>query len=123
MHYENDMVLFRKKIKELVDDAELVDSICAVYEQIHKLVKEERRIRQQEGIRRAKEEGKKLGRPKLKEPEGFREVVQLWSQKRMNVHDAAKLCGMGVSTFYRRINALRAAAEREGGEGNEAAKK
>ena len=114
MHYENDMVLFRKRIKELVDDAELVDSICAVYEQIHKHVKEERRLRQQEGIRRAKEEGKKLGRPRLTEPDNFPAIMAAWEKKRINAAEAAQMCGIGVSTFYRRVRDLRERGHRKG---------
>lgn len=123
MDFGKDRLFFRKKLREIMDDAEQIEAVCAVYDETMQCAAKERKIKQMEGIRKAKEEGKTLGRPRLKEPEGFREVVRLWSQKRMNVHDAAQLCGMGVSTFYRRVNDLRTAAEEREGEGNEALEK
>lgn len=120
MDFGKDKLFFRKRLREIMDDAEQIEAICAVYDETMQCAAKERKLKQMEGIRKAKEEGKTLGRPRLKEPEGFMEVVRLWSEGRMNVHDAAKLCKMGVSTFYRRVKDLRTAAQREGGEGNEA---
>lgn len=61
------------------------------------------RERQMNGIRKAKEEGKALGRPRLREPKDFQEIAVEWSKKKISAAEGARLCNMGVSTFYRRM--------------------
>ena len=60
------------------------------------------RKRQAEGIAAARENGIHLGRPIMPNPENFIQVFQMWDEDGVSPDDAAKMCGMSRSTFYRR---------------------
>lgn len=64
------------------------------------------RQRQAEGIELAKEKGVKFGRPKKEIPDNFNEIVKQWKDGLINAKQAAKLCNMGQTTFYRKIKNL-----------------
>lgn len=114
MKKETDM--FRKRLAVLVKDSTLVEAICNLYEEEQRRQSEVRREKQMIGIAKARSAGKTLGRPKLKEPDNFEEIVRTWQRKKINAAEAAKLCGIGVSTFYRRVRDLR---RREYGKGRD----
>ena len=58
------------------------------------------RQRQAEGIAAAKARGVKFGRPPVSLPENFYAVHQAWRSRKLTLDQAAKECGMPVSTFY-----------------------
>lgn len=58
------------------------------------------RKRQAEGIAAAKANGMKFGRPVIKAPDNFPDIVQRWESGTIRAHEAAELCGMCESTFY-----------------------
>lgn len=57
--------------------------------------------RQAEGIAAAKKRGVKFGRPSSTLPDNFEEVRERWIKKEIPVSEAAKLCGMANTTFFR----------------------
>lgn len=57
------------------------------------------RQRQVEGIAAAKSKGVRFGRPPSPLPENFHSVYQKWRSGKMTGTDAAKACGMPLSTF------------------------
>ena len=57
------------------------------------------RQRQAEGIAAAKSKGVRFGRPPSPLPENFYSVYQKWRSGKMTGTDAAKACGMPLSTF------------------------
>ena len=57
------------------------------------------RQRQAEGIAAAKSKGVRFGRPPSPLPENFHSVYQKWRSGKMTGTDAAKACGMPLSTF------------------------
>ena len=57
------------------------------------------RRRQAEGIAAAKARGVKFGRPTKPLPENFLDVYSCWKSGQINGSDAAKKCGMPLSTF------------------------
>ena len=57
------------------------------------------RQRQAEGIAAAKSKGVRFGRPPSPLPENFHSVYQKWCSGKMTGTDAAKACGMPLSTF------------------------
>ncbi len=57
--------------------------------------------RQAEGIRIAKEKGKHLGRPKLKLPKNFYEILSLYKNKQLSLSETLKVLKMNKSTFYK----------------------
>ena len=57
------------------------------------------RERQAQGIAAAKMRGVKFGRPSQKLPSNFFEVYNLWKKGELTGTEAAKLCGMPLSSF------------------------
>lgn len=57
------------------------------------------RQRQAEGIAAAKARGVRFGRPPAPLPENFHHLYQQWKNGKITGTDAAKLCGMPLSTF------------------------
>ena len=62
------------------------------------------RIRQAEGIAAAKARGVKFGRPRASLPSNFEQIYNRWINKEISGLEAAELCGMKATTFYRRAN-------------------
>ena len=60
--------------------------------------------RQEEGIRAAKKRGVQFGRPTKPLPENFAEVYEKWSSGEVVGKQAAVLCNMPMSTFYKRAS-------------------
>ena len=59
------------------------------------------RERQREGIEAALKRGVQFGRPPKPLPENFSQVHGRWLSKEISGVEAARLCGMPVSSFYR----------------------
>ena len=57
--------------------------------------------RQAEGILAAQLQGKHLGRPKMKIPEGWGEIYMLWKSGEITAVEAMKRSGLKKSTFYK----------------------
>jgi len=69
------------------------------------------RQRQAEGIAAAKARGVVFGRPAKELPEDFGAIVKEWERGRISVKEVIRMCGMSVSTFYRRLRELRLLSE------------
>lgn len=69
------------------------------------------RQRQKEGIQAAMLRGVRFGRPKKPMPENFEQIYNKWLLKEVSGEEAAKLCDMAVTTFYRRVNGMKGDAE------------
>ena len=69
------------------------------YTQAKKRQKEERQVRQTEGIAAARERGVKFGRSRKPLPENFEEYHAAWRGGRMSLREAARACGMSHATF------------------------
>lgn len=65
------------------------------------------RKRQAEGIAAARARGVHLGRPTLKLPPDFAEIVHAWERNELSTEEAAKRCNMSTTTFYRRWREMR----------------
>jgi len=60
--------------------------------------------RQEEGIRAEKQRGVQFGRPPKPLPENFNEIYEKWNSGEMIGKQAAVLCDMPLSTFYKRAS-------------------
>ncbi len=65
------------------------------------------RRRQAEGIAAAKARGVRFGRPEIELPDIFESLVTEWEGKRISLEEAAGLCGVSRTTFYRRMKKYR----------------
>lgn len=63
--------------------------------------------RQAEGIAAAKAAGKHLGRPRKELPNNFDEIKYKWISKELSVIEAAELCNISRSSFYRAAKSIK----------------
>lgn len=66
------------------------------------------RERQKEGIEAAKVRGVQFGRPKRDLPDNFVQICRKWKKGEIIGREAAKLCGMPLTTFYGRAKEIAA---------------
>ena len=78
----------------------LADIVLQVLSFVAQNERETIRSRQAQGIAVAKKNGVRFGRPSIKLPDNFSEIYRLWRQKEITADTAAKMCGIGLSTFY-----------------------
>ncbi len=69
------------------------------------------RARQAEGIAAAKRRGVRFGRPSVKPPDDFPDVVRAWEAGRLTFQEALDRSGLSSATFYRRLRELRLTQE------------
>lgn len=69
------------------------------------------RKRQEQGIAAAKAKGVQFGRPKVKVPQEFPEIVEEWERKEISIAQALEKSGMSQSTFYRKLRGYRISRE------------
>lgn len=96
----------RLEIEKVVGDQVKADKIISLIRQRDNSENESKKMKQKKGIEDAREKGVMFGRPKIKEPSNFREITESYLRGEMTAAVAAKACGMGVSTFYRRMNSI-----------------
>ncbi|MCL2699548.1 MAG: recombinase family protein [Defluviitaleaceae bacterium] len=65
------------------------------------------RRRQAEGIAAARARGVKFGRPVIKLPENFGEVVKRWEKGKLKLAEALAQTGLREATFYNRLREYR----------------
>ena len=70
------------------------------YAQAQKRQREERRVKQSEGIAAAKARGVRFGAKRKPLPENFETYCEAWRDGQMSLREAAKACGMSHSSFY-----------------------
>lgn len=86
----------------------LADIVLQVLSFVAQNERENIRKRQAEGIAAAKANVMKFGRPVIKAPDNFPDIVQRWERGTIRAREAAELCGMCESTFYHRLREYRA---------------
>lgn len=57
--------------------------------------------RQAEGIKIAKEQGKKLGKPAIQYPDNWKEVYNIWQSGSITAREAMKRTGLKPTSFYK----------------------
>lgn len=68
---------------------------------------EKKEKRQREGIEQMKARGEwdKYGRPRIKQPDNWKEVIQSWKAGEITAVEAMRLTGMRKSSFYKLVKA------------------
>lgn len=80
----------------------IADVVLQVLSFVAESERENIRKRQAEGIAAAKERGVRFGRPKLQLPDTFALQCKSWREGKVSIREAARGCGMAVSTFYKK---------------------
>ena len=83
-------------IQEMVSNI-LIEVLSSMAEQERLTI----RKRQREGIDAARKKGKHLGRPEIREPDGFHEVYRRWKSGEITAVFAMHSLGLRRSTFYK----------------------
>lgn len=86
----------------------LADIVLQVLSFVAQNERENIRKRQAQGIAAAKANGMKFGRPVIKAPPNFPEIVEKWENGIIKAYEAAEMCEMCESTFYHRLREYRA---------------
>ena len=60
--------------------------------------------RQAEGIKIAKEKGKKLGKPPIEYPANWKEVYSIWQKEEITAREAMKRMNLKPTSFYKLVN-------------------
>ena len=94
-------LLDTRKYKNLMGNF-LSDVVLAILSFVAENERINIRGRQREGIEAARVRGVHLGRPPKPLPPAFEIAYNKWSKRKISGERAAKLCGMAVSTFYRK---------------------
>lgn len=93
----------------------LADIVLQVLSFVAQNERENIRKRQAQGIAAAKANGMKFGRPVIRVPDHFPQIIDRWERGEIKVAEAAKLCGMCESTFYHRLREYRAGKNQDNG--------
>ena len=91
-------ILDTRKGKDLLGTF-IADLVLQILSFVAQTERENIRSRQAQGIAAAKKRGVKFGRPKKELPANFKSVVEKWRRKELSSRQAAKECGMPLSTF------------------------
>ncbi|MCM1189933.1 MAG: recombinase family protein [bacterium] len=94
-----DMPLLDTRIGKDLTGTFLADIVLQILSYVAENERGNIRQRQAEGIAAAKARGVKLGRPPIPLPENFQEVYLRWEARKLTNAEAAKECGMPVSSF------------------------
>ena len=91
-------ILDTRKGKDLLGTF-IADLVLQILSFVAQTERENIRSRQAQGIAAAKKRGVKFGRPKKELPANFKKVVEKWRCKELSSRQAARECGMPLSTF------------------------
>ena len=91
-------ILDTRKGKDLLGTF-IADLVLQILSFVAQTERENIRSRQAQGIAAAKKRGVKFGRPKKELPANFKCVVEKWRRKELSSRQAARECGMPLSTF------------------------
>ena len=85
----------------------IADLVLQILSFVAQSERENIKKRQAEGIAAAKARGVKFGRPEIKTPVDFGNIVQQWEKKQISFREVLKQCSMSEATFYRRLRGYR----------------
>ncbi len=85
----------------------LADIVLQILSFMAESERENIKKRQEQGIAAAKAKGVRFGRPELKVPQEFPQIVEEWERKEISFGEALERCGMSQSTFYRKLKGYR----------------
>ena len=81
----------------------IADLVLQILSFVAQSERESIRTRQAQGIAAAKLRGVRFGRPPAPLPDNFQKNALLCKQKKLTIAQAAKICQMSKSTFYRNM--------------------
>ena len=89
-------------LNQRINHSNVPNSVLQILSFVAETEREHIKARQREGIAAAKARGVKFGRPKLDLPPCFGEVVRRFCNREITLRNAASLCGMSPTSFWRK---------------------
>jgi len=80
--------------------------ILRAVESLTRIEREGMSQRKKDGIREARAQGRRIGRPPLPQPLAFRETCREWSEGRIDFREAAERSGMKTTSFFKKAKEL-----------------
>ena len=80
--------------------------ILRAVESLTRIEREGMSQRKKDGIREARAQGRRIGRPPLPQPVAFRETCRDWSEGRIDFREAAERSGMKTTSFFKNAKEL-----------------
>ena len=77
----------------------IADLVLQILSYVAQQEREFIRQRQAEGIAAARDRGVRFGRPPMKRPAKFREVLRVWKRKEISAREAGRRLGVSYKTF------------------------
>lgn len=96
-----------KPLTAIVGDESTALKVLTFIEDQERQERERRREIQKEGIRLAREKGVNLGRPRKVLPSNYERIYKDFMEKHITAEQASDYCGIGLSTFYRKVKAYK----------------
>lgn len=98
-------LLYTRKDKNLMGTF-IADLVLQILSFVAETERANIKQRQAEGIAAAKARGVKFGRPKKEMPDNFGELATMWFNGQITGSEAARKCGVALSTFRNRAERL-----------------
>ncbi|MBR5535542.1 MAG: recombinase family protein [Clostridia bacterium] len=81
----------------------IADLVLQILSFVAQSERENIRKRQKQGIAAAKAKGIRFGRPELKMPDNFGDIISKWEENKIETREACSMCNMSRATFYRKV--------------------
>lgn len=94
-----------KPLTDIIGNESVALKVLGFIEEKEEQEKERRKAIQKEGIRLAREKGVNLGRPRKVLPSNYERIYKDFRDRKITAEQAADYCGIGLSTFYRKVKA------------------
>ncbi len=91
----------------------VADVVYSILDYVTDKDKNVRKSRQREGIAEAKQKGIKFGRPPKQMPGNFTQIYNRWVSKEITATEAADLCGVSRTMFYKKVGEIQKKMEWE----------
>lgn len=106
-----DLILSKKAnficLEESIDTRSVLSrSIMKIVKILESIDRETMSERKKDGIKAAREDGRRIGRPPISIPIGFRDVCKDWSAGKITGVEAIGRCGMKSTSFYKKAAEL-----------------
>ncbi len=98
-----ELVLLEEALDSRSVAGKQVLKMLAAFEKLDFLYQSERK---KAGIRQARAEGRRVGRPPVSIPPGFREICRQWSAGEISGKEAMALSGLRSTSFYKKAGEL-----------------
>jgi DNA invertase Pin-like site-specific DNA recombinase len=102
-----DMPLLDTRLNKDLMGTFIADLVLQILSFVAQSERENIKKRQTEGIAAAKAKGVRFGRDAIPVPEDFASLVKAWERQKVPLAEVLARCGMGESTFYRRLREAR----------------